>query len=196
MGTMNRTSKIILVAAIVVVAAVVVTAFVLVHKAQNTATQAAANQLYNGVASGASAGTKNYSATHTAAPANVTVPNEGATGTVAASVAVPAIQGPAAPGSSASYRSFNISVDNGQFSPSNIAVNLGDTVNLYITAIDKDYAFTQPDYGFNDLLPKGVKKTIQFQANNSGRFEFYCSSCGGPSSGPVGYLTVVSPAAQ
>lgn len=105
--------------------------------------------------------------------------NAGATGTAAASVAVPTIQGPAAPGSTASYRSFDISVDANKFSPSTINVNLGDTVNLYITAIDKDYAFTQPDYGFNALLPKGVKKTIQFQANSAGKFEFYCSSCGG-----------------
>lgn len=121
-------------------------------------------------------------------PANVAVPEEGASST--ANVAVPQTESAAAPGVAAKYRSFNISVTGSAFTPDTVAVNQGDTVNLEITATGGSYDFTQPDFGFNASLPVGQTKTIQFQATASGKFIFYCSSCGGPSKGPVGYLLV------
>ena len=69
--------------------------------------------------------------------------------------------------------------------------NRGETVNLSVTAVDANYSFTQPDYGFNDMIAKGKTQTIQFQAMASGNFSFYCSSCGGPLKGPVGHIIIV-----
>ena len=69
-------------------------------------------------------------------------------------------------------------------------MNQGDIVNLEITAADANYGFTQPDYGLNASIVKGKTQQIQFQALQSGNFEFYCGSCGGPAKGPVGHIIV------
>lgn len=98
---------------------------------------------------------------------------------------------PAAPGITALARSFNVSVQGDKFTPSTLTVLIGDTINISITAIDKDYDFTQPDYGLSTPLPKGVNKLVLFQGMTSGKYTFFCKSCGGPDKGPVGYIVVV-----
>ncbi len=134
------------------------------------------------------------SATMAPVPANVTVPNEGDKN-VSSSVAVPSVQASAHPSGGASqYRQFSISVNNNEFMPATIAVNKGDIVDLEILAVDKDYDFTQPDYGFSGLsvlpIKKGATTKVQFEAVTTGKFTFYCSSCGGPDKGPIGYVIV------
>jgi plastocyanin len=141
--------------------------------------------------SGATTATTSSTATRTPVPANTVVPDKGATGTPA-NVAVPAQQGPGDPAGNVSYRSFNIKIQNNAFSPSTVIVKQGDTVNLALTAVDANYAFTQPDYGFNAQIAKGQTKSAQFQASQSGDFIFYCGSCGGPSKGPVGHIIVTA----
>jgi heme/copper-type cytochrome/quinol oxidase subunit 2 len=133
--------------------------------------------------------TKPSVVTRSAVPTNVTVPNKG-DANVPSNVAVPQVEGPASPLGNAHYRSFNITVANGQFSPDTVAVNLGDTVNLEVAASGQSYDFTQPDYGMKVQIPAGVTKQVQFSATATGKFLFYCSSCGGPASGPTGYLIV------
>ncbi len=118
-------------------------------------------------------------------PANTVVPNKGATSTPA-NVAVPVVQGPGNPGGSVSYRSFNIKIAGGAYSPNTVAVKQGDTVNLEMTAVDANYGFTQPNYGFSGVIPKGKTQDIQFQALQTGDFTFYCASCGGPRRAPSG----------
>lgn len=135
-----------------------------------------------------SAGTPS-SATRAPVPANVVVPNKGATSTPAG-VAVPDIQSVGDAAGNVQYRSFSISIQNGAFTPATVAVNQGDTVDLEITAVDANYSFTQPDYGFNAPIAKGKTQRIQFQALSPGDFTFYCGSCGGPAKGPVGHLIV------
>lgn len=127
--------------------------------------------------------------TVTPVPANIVVPNMGAT-TTPPNVAVPVVQGAGDPSGSVSYRSFNISIDAGTYSPDTVIVRQGDTVNLKITAVDGNYGFTQPNYGFNAVILKGKTQTIQFEALQAGDFLFYCASCGGPSNGPVGHIIV------
>lgn len=129
------------------------------------------------------------STTQAPVPPNVIVPSKNSVN-VPANVAVPLAVAPAAPGTSASYRSFNINADGGAFAPDTIVVNLNDVVNIYMTAVDASYDFTQPDYGFSLTVPQGVTKRIQFSASSAGKFTFYCSSCGGPAKGPVGYIIV------
>lgn len=124
-------------------------------------------------------------------PANITVPNEGDKN-VTSSVAVPQIQVSAHPtGGSSQYRQFAIDADNSAFTPATVVAKKGDIIDLEITAVDKDYDFTQPDYGFSAVpIPKGETKRVQFQALNAGKFTFYCTSCGGPNKGPIGYIII------
>jgi heme/copper-type cytochrome/quinol oxidase subunit 2 len=141
------------------------------------------------VGSGASATSTATSSTRTGVSVGVTVPDKGASST-AVNVAIPVVQGPGDPAGNVSYRSFNINIQGGAYVPSTVIVKQGDTVNLALTAVDAAYGFTQPDYGFNVVIPKGKTQTIQFQASASGNFTFYCASCGGPSKGPVGHIIV------
>ena len=131
------------------------------------------------------------SPTVTPVPANTTVPNKGASSTPA-NVAVPVVQSAGNPSGNVSYRSFNISIDGGAYSPSTVIVKQGDTVNLELTAADANYAFTQPNLGFDIPIAKGKTQRIQFAALQVGDFIFYCASCGGPSKGPVGHLIVTA----
>lgn len=143
------------------------------------------------------AGSAPSSTTVAPVPAGVTVPNAGDKN-VAAGIAAPQIQTAAHPaGGDSSFRQFAISVSNNNavgddvFSPDTVVVKKGDIVDLEITAVNQDYDFTQPDYGFSSIvLPKGKAVQIQFQALNVGKFTFYCTSCGGPGKGPVGYIII------
>ena len=99
---------------------------------------------------------------------------------------------PASPTGSAKLRIFSLSIDSNKFSQNIIAVNLGDTVHINITAVDGSYDFYQPDYGLKAILVRGQTKPAEFQATAAGRFTFYCQSCGGPDKGPVGYLEVAA----
>lgn len=151
---------------------------------------------YNGAPSesigfSSSSGVHAFSPTHSAVPPDSVVPQKGAT-SAAVGVAVPVVQGPGDPSGNVEYRSFDLTIQKNAFSPSTVIVNQGDIVDLEITAVDGNYAFTQPDYGFNAPIKKGRTQRIQFQALQSGDFTFYCASCGGPSSGPVGHLIVVA----
>ena len=128
--------------------------------------------------------------TREAAPTNVTVPNANATSTPA-DVAVPQSVTPAHAGGSADLRVFSLRADGGAFTPNTVIIKKGDTVHINITAVDRAYDFTQPDYGFNAIkIAKGSTVDIPFDGTAAGKFTFYCSSCGGPTQGPVGYIII------
>ena len=131
------------------------------------------------------------SLTRQAAPTNVVVPSKNTTN-VPENVAVPKEVSPGNISGTTSYRSFALSASGGKFSPDTIIVQKGDTVNLSFTSVDGDYDFTQPDFGFNVAVPRGSMKPIKFEATAPGKFIFYCKTCGGPSSGPVGYLIIAA----
>jgi heme/copper-type cytochrome/quinol oxidase subunit 2 len=182
---MSSTKKVVVVvAAIVIVVVIIFAAFLFVAHRQpikNTTTStptAVASDLAT-------------SSTRTAAPTNVVVPDKGSSSTPAGT-AVPVVQGAGDPSGDVSYRSFNINIQNGAYTPDTVIVKQGDTVNLELTAVDAAYGFAQPDYGFNAAIPQGKTQTIQFQALQPGNFTFYCASCGGPSKGPVGHIIVAT----
>lgn len=132
----------------------------------------------------------------TAAPlpsggAGIAVPQQNAT-TVPAGVAAPVIVASGSPSGLTSYRSFNVTETSRAFTPATIIVNQGDTVHINLTAQGGAYDFTQPDMGLSLRLSAGQTKVVQFDADTSGRFMFFCASCGGPSKGPVGYIEVVA----
>jgi len=123
-------------------------------------------------------------------PEGVVVPEIGAL-EVPENVAVPRFVSAASLTSDASYRSFVISIEGGQFKPDTIAVRERDIVDLNITAIDQDYDFTQPDFGFRQPIPQGTTEKVQFAAGATGKFTFFCASCGGPDQGPKGFILIV-----
>lgn len=137
---------------------------------------------------GTTGGGQTGSATRASVAGDITVPEKGSA--APENVAVPEVVGAASPNSSASYRGFSIAADGDKFVPDTVIAKEKDTVRITITAVDKDYDFTQPDYGFSVPIPKGQSKPIEFGATASGEFTFYCSVCGGPAKGPVGYIIV------
>ena len=87
-------------------------------------------------------------------------------------------------------RTFEISVFEDKFSPDTVIVYEGDRPRIKITAIDKDYDFIQPDYGVKQTVFQGETKLVSFRAGETGKFTFFCESCGGPEKGPVGYIII------
>lgn len=140
---------------------------------------------------GTNGGGEQGSATKTEVPKGATVPEKGAAN-VPGNVATPQIVGPAAPTTDAKFRSFNMQVEGGKFVPDTVIVRKGDTVHINIAAVDKDYDFYQPDYGFSFPLPKGKGKVLEFGATAEGKYTFFCRECGGPEKGPLGYIVVVA----
>jgi len=132
------------------------------------------------------------SVTRKAVPVNVVVPDEKAKG-IPENVAVPKVTAPSNFSNSATYRAFDIVVKGGLFVPDTIIANQWDTVHINLTAMDRDYDFTQSDFGFKLPLPKGQVKALEFGVTGQGNFLFYCVSCGGPASGPRGHLIVTVP---
>ena len=185
MGQTKKRNLILVVVIVVVIIFAIIAVLVLGHKKANAPEGA------GGVGMAGSGTAMPSSTTYAPVPANVVVPSAGATST--GDVAVPKIESAAAPNASTKYRSFTIMVDGNGFTPSTVAVNVGDTVNLQIGATSGNYDFTQPDLGFHVLLPQGQTKTVQFSPMTAGKYLFYCSSCGGPAKGPVGYIIVVAP---
>lgn len=131
--------------------------------------------------------------TREASPKDIVVPNKDSK-IFPENVAKPSIVAPGSPTNNSSYRSFDIKAVNNEFTPNTIIVNEGDTMNINVTAVDKDYDFTQPDFGFKMVIKRGKTEKIQatFPVGASGKFTFYCASCGGPAKGSLGYIIVAS----
>lgn len=127
--------------------------------------------------------------TRTETPNDVAVPDLNAKN-VPQNIAAPTTVSPAGLNTSANFRSFAIRVEHNTFAPDTIIVKKDDIVHATFTAIDKDYDFIQPDYGLSIPLPKGKDKVVEFGAVTSGKFTFFCKSCGGPTKGPVGYIVI------
>jgi plastocyanin len=131
------------------------------------------------------------SLTQAEVPSDIVVPDQGATATsVPKDFAIPTVSIPAAPGADSSLRVFDIKADKDEFSPSTVAAYSGDTVHINFTAVDKTYDITFPDYGMKQTANKGQTKVLEFQANATGKFTYYCDSCGGLKSSAKGYIIV------
>lgn len=134
------------------------------------------------------------SPTWSEAPRNIKVPEEGDTG-FEESIAIPlTVVEDSKLGDTwkvaASTRIFEIRAVGDRFIPSTVIVYQGDRLHLKISAEDKDYDFYQPDYGNRQTIKAGETKAVSFRAVESGQFTFFCETCGGPASGPKGFLIV------
>jgi heme/copper-type cytochrome/quinol oxidase subunit 2 len=135
-------------------------------------------------------GPENSSPTREDVPPGTVVPATSSTG-LAPGVAQPQIVKKSGGESSPYLRSFSVTVKDGVVSPNNIVSYVGDILTITFESGDRAYDFVQPDHGLSWQVPAGGSKTLQFQASGSGKFVFYCPSCGGPDAGPKGYFTVV-----
>ena len=126
------------------------------------------------------------------APADTKVPSAGEILPAAEQkvIAVPTTVVPAAPGATTQFRTFNITAQGGYFTPYKIIANVGDTVHINFTAMDKTYDITFPSYGMKQTAQPGQTKVLEFLAQQSGTFQFYCDSCGGPTSTARGQIII------
>lgn len=92
---------------------------------------------------------------------------------------------------SAAVKEFKITAEQWEFSPATITVNQGDRVRLVVTSPDVDHGIAIAEYGINQIVPKGETKTVEFTADKSGTFTFYCSvRCGSGHGSMRGQLIV------
>lgn len=131
----------------------------------------------------------NSSLTREEVPAGITVPDAGSS--ASADVAVPNSVATAAPGVESKKRSFKINIEDDEFKPSTVIINLGDIANINFTAVDKSYDIVQPDYGFRLTIQEGQTRLLEGQFANPGKYLFYCESCGGLEGDTKGYIIVV-----
>ena len=62
-----------------------------------------------------------------------------------------------------------------EFDPSTITVNKGDKVKIKITSTDVNHGFAIPEYGISQKVDVGKTETIEFIADKSGEFTFFCN---------------------
>lgn len=86
---------------------------------------------------------------------------------------------------------FNIAVQKTKYSPSEITVNQNDTVKINVTSPSFDTSIAIAGYGINETIKAGETKTIEFTADKTGNFSFFCSaSCDNFEKSPMGTLVV------
>lgn len=131
------------------------------------------------------------SATRAEVPSNIKIPEPGEE--VSKGVAAPERVAPASdsPLTDAKSREFTISAENNAYSPNQIIVGHMDVITINFTAKGKAYDMTIPDYGLKRTVNAGESVKLQFQADQVGKFTFYCDICGGLESGTKGTIIVV-----
>lgn len=95
------------------------------------------------------------------------------------------------PAPTPSVKEFTMTAKQWSFEPSTITVNKGDTVELTIKSIDVTHGFALPEFGINKNLKPGETVNVEFVADKTGTFSFFCSvSCGAGHSDMIGKLIV------
>ena len=89
----------------------------------------------------------------------------------------------------ATTKEFTITGNADAFSPKQLIVTKGDTVKITFKPTDTTHTFTLPDFNVDTGdVSAGQTKTVQFVANKTGTFQFYCTLH--KSMGMTGTLTV------
>ncbi|PCI29277.1 hypothetical protein COB52_02660 [Candidatus Kaiserbacteria bacterium] len=70
---------------------------------------------------------------------------------------------------------IDVVADNWQFEPNIIIVKKGDNVRLNIESIDTNHGITIPDFEISEFLVSGEMIVIQFVADKSGEYQFFCN---------------------
>ena len=94
-------------------------------------------------------------------------------------------------GNTGNVKEISITARQWGFDPNPIVVNKGDKVKLNIKSIDVTHGFSLPDFGINSKLNPGQTTTVEFTADKTGTFTFFCSvQCGEGHSNMKGTLIV------
>lgn len=104
----------------------------------------------------------------------------------------PSVPAPQAPVVTApTVKAFTVIAKNWTFEPSTIRVKKGDTVTLSIKSVDVDHGFALSAFNINKKLVPGQTTQVEFVADKTGSFSFFCSVfCGSGHSGMRGTLVV------
>lgn len=96
-----------------------------------------------------------------------------------------------APEKPSNVKEFTMTAKQWSFDPGTITVNKGDRVKLTVTSVDVAHGFALPDFKINERLDPGKTVVIEFVADKTGTFTFYCSvSCGSGHRDMAGKLIV------
>jgi cytochrome c oxidase subunit 2 len=72
-------------------------------------------------------------------------------------------------------KTFNVTAKQWEFSPETITVNKDDRVVLNITSEDVTHGFAIPQFDINEQLEAGKTTRIEFVADKTGTYTFFCS---------------------
>lgn len=93
--------------------------------------------------------------------------------------------------SEASVKEFNIVAKKWSFEPAVIEINKGDLVKLNINSVDVVHGFAISEFGINENLSPEKTTTVEFTADKTGEFTFFCSVyCGSGHNDMEGKLIV------
>lgn len=88
-------------------------------------------------------------------------------------------------------KEFTVTAKQFEFNPATITVNKGDTVRLTITSLDVPHGFRINEFNVNARIEPGKTAAVEFIADKSGTFTFFCSVvCGAGHSDMKGTLVV------
>lgn len=88
-------------------------------------------------------------------------------------------------------KTFTMTAKQWEFSPDTITVNKGDTVVLSVRSIDVAHGFALPEFGVNERLEPGKVVEVEFVADKTGTFSFFCSVVCGAGHGDMKGTLVV-----
>ena len=72
-------------------------------------------------------------------------------------------------------KEFDMVAKQWEFDPETITVNDGDTVKLHIKSIDVDHGIAIHEFEVNEYISAGETIDIEFVADKTGEFIFYCN---------------------
>jgi nitrosocyanin len=73
-------------------------------------------------------------------------------------------------------KEFTVTGKNFSFTPSSLTVKKGDKVKITFKNDNGTHNFILDEFGVNTgLVPAGNEKTVEFTANKTGSFQYYCS---------------------
>jgi cytochrome c oxidase subunit 2 len=88
-------------------------------------------------------------------------------------------------------KEFEIIASNWDWTPAQIEVNKGDRVKLKLKSIEGTHGFSLYDFGINERLVPGKEVEVEFIADKTGRFVYFCNiPCGQGHGGMSGFLIV------
>ncbi len=90
-----------------------------------------------------------------------------------------------------STKEFTLTAKQWSFSPGTITVNKGDKVILHIKSVDVTHGFELDAFGVSKTLSPGKTADVQFTADKTGTFSFFCNVfCGSGHGNMKGTLIV------